>query len=195
MPCGSLNTWSRERNFKAVKFYPVDDTYINNRELWPYYEKIQELGVPVFIHTGASYCVPGHTEYCVPTLLEDVVQDFPDLTILAYHMGYPFAEQLNLCAMKYPNVYIGTSLLPYFGGGASRKAQKLMGEAIKWAGIDKICWGTDFGGNVDEVEFLEKFQISEEVQRDYGYAPLSDEDRAKWAGLNLARILKITPKV
>ena len=65
---------------------------------------------------------------------------------------------------------------------------------IKWAGIDKICWGTDFGGNVDEVEFLEKFQISEEVQRDYGYAPLSEEDRAKWAGLNLARILKITPK-
>ena len=183
----------KERNFKAVKFYPVDDTYINNRELWPYYEKIQQLGVPVFIHTGASYCVPGRTEYCVPTLLEDVVQDFPDLTILAYHMGYPFAEQLNLCAMKYPNVYIGTSLLPYFGGGASRKAQKLMGEAIKWAGIDKICWGTDFGGNVDEVEFLEKFQISEEVQRDYGYTPLSDEDRAKWAGLNLARILKITP--
>jgi hypothetical protein len=47
---------------------------------------------------------------------------------------------------------------------------------------------------VDEVAFLEKFQISEEVQRDYGYAPLSEEDRAKWAGLNLARVLKITPK-
>ena len=49
------------------------------------------------------------------------------------------------------------------------------------------------GASRDEVEILEKFQISEEVQRDYGYLSLSEEDRAKWAGLNLAKILKITP--
>ena len=183
----------KERNFKAVKFYPVDDTPINNKDLWPYYEKIQELGVPLFIHTGGSYCIPGHSAYCAPWLLEDVCEDFPELTILAYHMGYPFADALNMCAMKYTNLYIGTSLLPYFGHGASRKAQKLLGEAIMWAGIDKIIWGTDMGASRDEVEVLEKFQISKEVQRDYGYSPLSDEDRAKWAGLNLAKILKITP--
>jgi len=115
------------------------------------------------------------------------------LTILAYHMGYPFTDALNMEAMKYPNLYIGTSLMPYFGHGAGRKAQKLLGEAIMWAGIDKIVWGTDFGGNKDEVEILKNFQISEEVRADYGYPPISEEDRAKWAGLNLARILKITP--
>jgi hypothetical protein len=43
------------------------------------------------------------------------------------------------------------------------------------------------------VEVLTKFQFSEEVQRDYGYKPISQEDREKWAGRNLARILKITP--
>jgi hypothetical protein len=42
------------------------------------------------------------------------------------------------------------------------------------------------------MAFLKEFQFSEEIQRDYGYRPLSDEDKAKWAGLNLARILKIT---
>lgn len=182
----------KELNFKAVKFYPVDDTSINNRELWPYYEKIQELRVPLFIHTGASYCVPGRSAHCAPWLLEDVCEDFPGLTILAYHMGYPFTEALNLCATKYPNLYIGTSLLPFFGHGAGRKAQKLLGEAIMWAGIDKIVWGTDIGANRDEVEVLEKFQISEDLQREYGYAPISDEDRAKWAGLNLAKIMNMT---
>lgn len=181
----------KEMNFKAVKFYPVDDTPINNKELWPFYEKIQELGIPLFVHSGFSWCIPGRSANCFPWLLEDVCEDFPELTILAYHLGYPFTDALNMCAMKYSNLYIGTSLMPYFAHGASRKAQKLLGEAIMWAGIDKIVWGTDFGGNKDEVEILKNFQISEEVQADYGYPPISEEDRAKWAGLNLAKILKI----
>lgn len=183
----------KEKNFKAVKFYPVDDTPINNRELWPYYEKIQDLGVPLFIHMGLSWCIPGRSEFCRPLLLEDICEDFPDLTILAYHMAYPFLDELNMCAMKFPNLYIGTSLLPEFGHGISRRSQKILGEAIIWAGIDKIVWGTDIGALKHEVGFLREFQISEEVQRDYGYKPISEEDRAKWAGLNLARILKITP--
>lgn len=183
----------KEMNFKAVKFYPVDDTPINNRELWPYYEKIQELGVPLFIHMGLAWCIPGRSAYCTPLLLEDICEDFPKLTILAYHMAYPFTDELNMCAMKYPNLYIGTSLLTHFGHGLSRRSQKILGEAILWAGIDRIIWGSDLGPHKQEVDFLKEFQISEGVQRDYGYPPLSEEDRTKWAGLNLARILKITP--
>ncbi len=183
----------KNMNFKAVKFYPADDTPINNKELWPFYEKLQELGVPLFIHTGASWCVPGRSEYCRPSVLEDVCEEFPELTILAYHMGYPYTDELNICALKYPNLYIGTSLLPYFGYGNSRKAQILLGEAIRFAGINKIVWGTDLGPSKDEVDLLQKFNISEQVQKDYGYPPLSEDDRANWAGLNLAKILKVSP--
>ncbi|MBW2370387.1 MAG: amidohydrolase family protein [Deltaproteobacteria bacterium] len=183
----------KEMNFKAVKFYPPDDTHINNRELWPYYEKIQKLGVPLFVHVGFSWMLYGRSEYCAPWLLEDVCVDFPELTILAYHMGYPFTDALNLCASKYRNLYIGTSLLPGFCHGLSKKSQIMMGEAIMWAGIDKIVWGTDLGANIVDVAFLERLQISEEVQRDYGFPPISEADRAKWAGLNLAGILNITP--
>lgn len=98
-----------------------------------------------------------------------------------------------MCAAKYPNVYIGTSLLPGIGHGMGKKAQKLLSEAIMWAGIDKIVWGTDIGAIRDDVELLKKFQVSEEVQREYGYPALTEEDRAKWAGLNLARIMKVSP--
>jgi len=183
----------KEMNFKAVKLYPVDDTPINDPSLWPYYEKIQDLKVPLFIHTGFSWCIPGRSANCLPWLLEDVCEEFPGITILAYHMGYPFTDAMNMCAMKYPNLHIGTSLLYGFGHGASKRAQILLGEAILYAGIDRIIWGTDMGANKNDVEILNKFQISKEVQRDYGYLPITDEDRAKWAGLNLARILKITP--
>jgi len=184
----------KNMNFKAVKFLPPDDTYINDRKLWPYYEKILELNVPLFLHTGFSWCVPGRSRYCEPWHIEDVCEDFPELTILAYHMGYPHCDALNAQAMKYPNLHIGTSMLPVFGHGLSKRAQIFFGEARIWAGIDKLVWGTDLGPSSDEMDFVNKFQISEQVQEEYGYKPLSDEDRAKWAGLNLAKILKIDPK-
>jgi predicted TIM-barrel fold metal-dependent hydrolase len=65
---------------------------------------------------------------------------------------------------------------------------------MQFATPDKIIWGTDFTGNEKEyreaVNFVRNFQIPEDVQRDYGYRPLTHEDRKKWAGLNLARLLK-----
>ena len=180
MPSGSWNTLLRSGISRPSSFNPVDstprlNTPINDRELWPYYEKIVELDIPLFLHAGFSWCIPGRSMNAVPWLLEDVCEDFPELTVLAYHMAYPFTDALNMCALKYPNLYVGTSLLPYFGRGASRKAQKLLGEAISWAGIDKIVWGTDLGASQDEVDILTNFQISEELQAEYGYQPLSQE--------------------
>jgi predicted TIM-barrel fold metal-dependent hydrolase len=185
----------KEMNFKACKFYPPEDTPINNRELWPFYEKIQELRVPLFIHTGMNLVGPGRSPYCYPILLEEVCFDFPEIPIVAYHMGYPYTDELNTLASMFNNLYIGTSLLPQVSGGPNKKAQELLGGAIRWAGIDKIIWGTDWSGSLsrhkDMVRFVEEFQIGKEVQEDYGYGPLSKEDKEKWVGLNLARIMKI----
>ena len=187
----------KEANVRAVKFYPPDTNPVDSPEMWPFYEKLQDLGVPIFIHMGANYLL-GRTANCLPWLLEPVCEDFPELTILAYHMGYPFTDIMNVLAAKYPNLYIGTSMLPIWGGGISKRSQILVAEALMWAGPDKVIWGTDRfsspGFFEREVAVLEKLQISEDLQRDYGYPPITDEVRAKWAGLNLARILKVEPK-
>jgi len=92
----------KERDCKLVKFYPPEDTYINNKEIWPFYEKISELGIPVTIHTGFSWCPPGRAKYCVPLLLDEVATDFPDLTIIAFHAGWPYCHGLNMVALTHP---------------------------------------------------------------------------------------------
>ncbi len=190
-----LEYWVKEKGAKIFKFYPPEDTYINDPELWPFYEKAQELGIVLDIHTGFCWVPPGKSKHALPILLDDVARDFPDLKIVAFHMGYPYCNDLNMIAMGHPNVYVCLSLLIPWSVNAPRKFATIIGEALRWVGPDKIIWGTDYAGYSVQVRFavmgLRQFQIPEDMQRDYGYPPITDEDRKKIFGGNLAKLLGV----
>ena len=50
------------------------------------YEKAQELGLPVMVHTGPEP-KPLYSRHCQPVYVDDVAADFPDLTIILAHAG------------------------------------------------------------------------------------------------------------
>jgi predicted TIM-barrel fold metal-dependent hydrolase len=185
----------KERNAKMVKFYPPEDTYINDPEIWPFYKKVTELNIPIAIHTGWAGILPGLSKYCLPVLLDEVATEFMDMNIIAYHMGYPYQDDLNLIAGTHPNVYIGLSVWVRWALGRPRVFAKLIGEALLFAGPDRIIWGTDYTGVEVSVrtstEGFRDFEIPEDMQRDYGYPPLTDEDKRKIFGQNLAKLLHI----
>lgn len=187
----------KERGFKACKVYAPDDCPLNDPQMWPLYETIQELGIALFVHTGIAYLQPGRSAYCHPMLLEQVCADFPEIPIVAYHMGYPYFRELIMLAMLNQNLYLSTSLLWQLtrGDHSPTLFGEIIGEAIAFTGTDRLIWGTDWSGSYLSVkamtEVVKNYQIPEEVQKRCGYSPLTDEDRRKWAGLNLAKILKI----
>ena len=193
-----LEYWVKEKGAKIFKFYPPEDTYINDPELWPFYEKAQELGIVLDIHTGFCWVPPGKSKYALPIYLDDVARDFPNLKIVAFHMGYPYCDDLNMVAMGHPNVYLCLSLLIPWALSAPRKFAKIIGEALRFVGPDRIIWGTDSAGFGIQIRAavmgLREFQIPEDMQKDYGYPEITDEDRRKIFGLNLAGLLGIEPK-
>jgi hypothetical protein len=190
-----LEYWVKEKGAKIFKFYPPEDTYINDPDLWPFYEKAEELGIVLDIHTGFCWVPPGKSKYALPIHLDDVARDFPELKINAFHMGYPYCDDLNMIAMGHPNVYVCLSLLVPWALCAPRKFAKIIGEALRWVGPDKIIWGTDYAGYAAQIRSavmgLRDFQIPEDMQIDYGYPAITDEDRAKIFGGNLGRLLNI----
>ncbi len=103
-----LEYWVKEKGARIFKFYPPEDTYMNDEELWPFYERAEALGIVLDIHTGFSWVPPGKCKYALPVLLDDVARDFPQLKIVAFHMGYPYCDDLNMVAMGHPNVYLCT---------------------------------------------------------------------------------------
>ena len=193
-----LEYWVNEKGARIFKFYPPEDTYVNDPELWPFYEKAEALGIVLDIHTGFSWVPPGKSKYAVPILLDDVARDFPQLKIVAFHMGYPYCDDLNMVAMGHPNVYLCLSLLVPWALAAPWKFARILGEALRFVGPDRIIWGTDSAGFGVQVAAavigFRDFQIPEELQERYGYPAITEEDRARIFGGNLAGLLGIEQK-
>jgi len=81
----------------------------NDRRYYPLYAECVELGVPFCTQVGHTGPLrSSETGRPIP-YLDDVALDFPELVIVAGHIGYPWTEEMIALARKYPNVYIDTS--------------------------------------------------------------------------------------
>lgn len=128
----------RELGFVGAHVYPhwygapPDD-----RAYYPFYAKCAELGVPIQIQVGHS------AQQFLPTVarpitLDRVAIDFPELTIIGIHIGYPWTEEMIAVAWKHPNVYIGTD------AHAPRYWDPSLIRFINGRGQDKVLFGTDW---------------------------------------------------
>ena len=80
----------------------------NHKWFYPLYAKCVELRVAVFVHVGMPGPLwpmgPNNPQY-----LDEVALAFPDLTIIAHHIGDPWTDISVRLAARHQNVYICTS--------------------------------------------------------------------------------------
>jgi uncharacterized protein len=92
-----------------VRVTPLVEQYeLNHRLYYPVYAACEELGLPVSINVG----VPGpqvRSRCQDPVLLEDVLIDFPDLTVIGAHMGHPYEALLIQYMLKWPKLHLMSS--------------------------------------------------------------------------------------
>ena len=103
-----------------LRITPLVEQYeLNHRLYYPVYATCEELGLPVSINIG----VPGpqvRSRCQDPVLLEDVLIDFPTLTVVGAHMGHPYEALLIGYLLKWPQLHLMTSafLATYMDPGA-----------------------------------------------------------------------------
>jgi predicted TIM-barrel fold metal-dependent hydrolase len=86
----------------------VEQHELNHRLYYPVYATAEELGLPVSINVG----IPGpqvRSRCQDPVLLEDVLIDFPALTVIGAHMGHPYEALLIQYMLKWPQLHLMTS--------------------------------------------------------------------------------------
>lgn len=127
-----------ELGFKAIRVLPwLWEVPPTDRRFYPVYTACAELGVPFCTqigHTGPL--MP--SEVGRPIYLDQVAIDFPELTIVGGHIGYPWTEEAIAVATKHENVYIDTSAYT-----VSRYPANLV-EYLRKHGRTKVLFGSNY---------------------------------------------------
>src|SRR5207247_4136336 len=77
------------------------------------YQTAERLRMPVMIHTGTSIFPGARSKYGDPMAIDDVAQDFPDLTIIMAHGGRPLWCDTALSLLRrHANVFLDISSIP-----------------------------------------------------------------------------------
>ncbi len=128
-----------ELGFKALRVVPwLWGLPPNDRRYYPLYVECIELGVPFCTQVGHTGPLrTSETGRPIP-YLDDVALDFPNLVIVAGHIGYPWTEEMIALARKYPNVYIDTSAY------TARRYPAALVDYMRGGGRKKVLFGTNY---------------------------------------------------
>jgi predicted TIM-barrel fold metal-dependent hydrolase len=81
----------------------------NDRHYYPLYAECIELGVPCCLQVGHTGPLRASEPGRPIPYLDEVALDFPELVLVAGHLGYPWTTEMIGLATKYRNVFIDTS--------------------------------------------------------------------------------------
>jgi predicted TIM-barrel fold metal-dependent hydrolase len=103
---------------RGLKLQPITQQFmLADRQFYPLWDFCREHGWPILVHTGTTGIGAGspggrgyHLKYGHPLPnIDDVAADFPDLTLIAAHFGWPWHLDLMAIARHKANVYVDLS--------------------------------------------------------------------------------------
>jgi predicted TIM-barrel fold metal-dependent hydrolase len=169
MGFGSVDPWSAraaeeiarvaELGMKGLKFHPTMQRFDPGEErFYPLWGRAEQLGLVCLFHTGTCGIgagTPGaggtKIRYSHPAFLDAVGADFPGLTLIAAHFGFPWFQECLALALHKSNVYIELSgwAPKYLPAEVRREigkrlnGQTLFGSDYPFISLDR--WFEEFG--------------------------------------------------
>jgi predicted TIM-barrel fold metal-dependent hydrolase len=156
-----LDRMVREHGFKGAHMYPHwFGIRIDDRRMYPIYEKCAELDIPISFQTGQGTMRSGSRVVARPLWIDAVLADFPSLRVIALHSGYPWEDELVALALDYQNLFICPDVPPpHLWHSAIVSYLKEEGQFAGSGGSNKVLWATDWplqepGPSLHEVDQL-----------------------------------------
>ncbi|MFP6656074.1 MAG: amidohydrolase family protein [Myxococcota bacterium] len=129
----------KELGFRALRIVPwLWGLPPDDRRYYPLYAECIELDIPFCLQVGhTGPLLPSETGRPIP-YLENVALEFPELRIVAGHIGAPWTQEIISLVTKFPNLYIDTSAYK-----ASRYPADIV-EFMRGRGSQKVLFGTNY---------------------------------------------------
>lgn len=129
----------KQQGFKGLRMLPwLWNLPPDDRRYYPLYAECCELDVPFCLQVGhTGPLCPSEPGRPIP-YLDHVALEFPQLKIVAGHIGFPWTLEMISLATKYPNVYIDTSAYKI-----SRYPRELV-DYLRGHGRSKVLFGSNY---------------------------------------------------
>ncbi|MEA5000362.1 MAG: amidohydrolase family protein [Endomicrobiaceae bacterium] len=167
LPFASLHPfykdWSNELdrikdNSFGIKFQPeFQDFYIDDEKIFPIYEKMEKLGIPMLVHCGYELSLTGLV-HAGPDQILKVLKTFPSIKFIGAHMGgFKMWDEIE-------NELIGKDIYIDTSSSISFMKKEQIYRFFKKHDINKIFFGSDFpvGNQKYEIEFLKSLDIEKD---------------------------------
>lgn len=167
-----------ELGFVGLRILPwLWETPPTDRRFYPLYAACVELGVPVCTQVGHTGPLrPSEPGRPIP-YIDQVALDFPELTVVCGHAGYPWTEEMIAVARKHERVVIDTSAY------TSRRLPPEIAAYLRTrSGRRKVLFGSNF-------PMISPAHALEDLDR----LDLDDETRALYLGGNATRVFDLRP--
>jgi predicted TIM-barrel fold metal-dependent hydrolase len=172
---------------KGVKLLPLQNNFHgNDKRLWPMYEYLEGVGLPVFSQSGGGAINPrnGHT-WARPAYFADALRDFPELNMILAHGlgGYQGSlDDALMLAESYTNVWFDTTVVTPRIGTSDEYSPEKVADLFRRVGVDHIAFGTNFP--------LIQYDRRKDIEG-IKSLPLTDAEKRTIFYENAARILKL----
>jgi predicted TIM-barrel fold metal-dependent hydrolase len=131
-----------ERGYKGVYIHIYGyDIPLDSRKMYPLYALCESLGITVSMQVGhVLEAMP--SEHGRPLQLDRIACDFPGLTLVGTHTGWPWVDEMVAVTTKWPNVYLSVSAwLPrYFDPSLVRFLKSRTGAQKVLFGSNGLSW-------------------------------------------------------
>jgi predicted TIM-barrel fold metal-dependent hydrolase len=137
---------ANDLNVLGFHFHPIMQHFsVDDRRYYPLFEEIAELDVPVMIDvgmTGMGAGMPGgmgaKLRHAHPSSIDALAADFPSLTIIMAHPGYPWIDETTAGALHKGNVFWEMS------GWAPKYLPPSLIRDMRGRLQDKMMFGSDY---------------------------------------------------
>jgi predicted TIM-barrel fold metal-dependent hydrolase len=139
-------------------------TTMDNPELYPVYEIMQDADLPLQVQTGAF---SGIDNWDMPNQIwrmDSVMKKFPRLKLILGHGGYPRITEALALALKWPSVTISSDVYTFWPGGQIYQQNIDMLQ-------DQFVYGSafPFGNFVETLDQTMALPLSSQAMEKYLY--------------------------
>jgi predicted TIM-barrel fold metal-dependent hydrolase len=179
-----------EFKMKGLKWHPDDGYYPNSKEAYALLEVLNEFGYPLLTH--CSPLPASRAKFALPIHLDDVAKDFPNLEIIAAHMGNLWWHDWLALAQYKKNISGDLAMWQITATAKPALFRRYLREILDNIGPSQIIWSTDgpiFEPLVSNKEFINIMKAL--TVRGADGIVFTQEEVDAMLGGNAARIFKL----